>query len=104
MFSEKMHFFINQLYLNWVRLLVLRYLKVSGTGKVGYYKLTTLPTVTLHLIKSFDIWGEIGMVSKRIQWDQESNRIVFSDASMFCLCANDGRRRACRRPGETQKI
>ena len=39
---------------------------------------------------------------ERVDWRVERCSVVFSDESMFCLYASDGRTRVQRKPGERQ--
>lgn len=74
------------------------YRRIRSFGLQSYRPRLILPLTQRHRD------ARLQWCQERAQWDQEWNRVVFSDESRFCLWAHDGRRRVRRRRGERREV
>ena len=74
------------------------YRRIRSFGLRSYRPFLCLPLTPLHRRSRLEWCNE------RLNWNEEWNRVVFSDESRFCLWAHDGRGMVRRRPGERRHL
>lgn len=74
------------------------YRRIRSFGLRSYRPFLCLPLTPRHRTARLE-WA-----NDRLHWNEEWNRVVFSDESRFCLWCHDGRRMVRRRPGERRNL